>query len=77
MLFLQETLRFHPIAYHLTRVAEKDDIVPLATPIFTKSGQMLSEIPVRAGQSIVVSICAYNRCVELFCCHSGFRDSAL
>jgi len=57
----QETLRFHPIAYHLVRKAGHDDIIPLSTPIRTKSGQYITEIPVSKGQSVIASVCAYNR----------------
>lgn len=53
----------HPIVYHLSRAAGKDDVIPLSYPIRTKSGQMVSEIPVKAGQNIMVSVSAYNRCV--------------
>ena len=57
----QETLRFHAIVYHLFRRAGKDDVIPLASPIISKSGQTLTEIPVKEGQTILVSICGYNR----------------
>lgn len=58
---LQETLRFHSIVYHLTRQAGKDDVLPLSNPIETATGEVISEIPIAAGQEILVSICAYNR----------------
>ncbi len=60
-LFSKETLRFHPIVYHLGREAAKDDVIPLSKPVYGKSGEMISEIPVTAGQNIMISICAYNR----------------
>ena len=47
--------------YHLRRVAGKDDVLPLAEPIRTKTGEMLSQIPIAAGQAIQVSVAAYNR----------------
>lgn len=62
---VQETLRFHPIVYHLTRTAGKDDVLPLSNPIVTATGETISEIPIAAGQIIHVSICAYNRYVLL------------
>lgn len=58
---LKETLRYHPIVYHLTRDAAKDDVLPLSNPIVTATGETISEIPIAAGQVIQVSICAYNR----------------
>lgn len=63
---LQETLRMHPILYHLSRAAGKDDVLPLLYPIRTKTGEMISEIPLKAGQNIIVSIAAYNRCVAIY-----------
>jgi len=63
---IKETLRFHPIAYHLVRKAGHDDIIPLSTPIRTKSGQLITEIPVSKGQSVIASVCAYNRVPEVW-----------
>ena len=60
-LFLQETLRFHPIVFILQRVAVKDDVLPLSEPITLKSGEVVDAIPVKAGQWINISLCAYNR----------------
>lgn len=64
---LQETLRYHPIAYHLVKKAGHDDIIPLSTPIRTRSGQLVNEIPVSKGQSVIASVCAYNRQVASWC----------
>ena len=47
--------------YHLPRLAVKDDVLPLSKPIITVTGEVISEIPIAAGQEIMVSICAYNR----------------
>lgn len=63
---IKETLRMHPILYHLSRAAGKDDVLPLLYPIRTKTGEMISEIPLKAGQNIIVSIAAYNRIPELW-----------
>lgn len=60
---LQETLRIHPIVFHLQRVAVKDDIIPLSEPITSATGEVLNAIPVKAGQWIMASLCGYNRCV--------------
>ncbi|EKM52320.1 uncharacterized protein PHACADRAFT_260638 [Phanerochaete carnosa HHB-10118-sp] len=63
---LKETLRYHPIVYHLSRQASKDDVIPLAYPIMTKKGEMVSEIPVAAGQVIMPNIAVYNRLPQLW-----------
>ncbi|THG97108.1 hypothetical protein EW026_g4830 [Hermanssonia centrifuga] len=63
---MKETLRFHPIVYHLGREAAKDDVIPLSKPVYGKSGEMISEIPVTAGQNIMISICAYNRLPDVW-----------
>ncbi|KAI0701147.1 cytochrome P450 [Cerioporus squamosus] len=58
---IKETLRFHPIAYHLWRYAAKDDVIPLSDPVTGADGTVITEIPVSSGQSIVISICGYNK----------------
>ena len=63
---IQETLRYHPAIYHLGRVAKTDDVIPLAYPIHSLSGETVSSIPISKGQHILVSICAYNRCANFF-----------
>ncbi|KAK7043140.1 hypothetical protein VNI00_008494 [Paramarasmius palmivorus] len=57
---IKETLRLHPIVLRLTREAEEDDIIPLAYPVVSTSGELLSEIPVTKGQRIMISIFGYN-----------------
>ena len=57
----QETLRFHPIVYNIWRYAGKDDVIPLSDPVRGVDGTIISEVPVSAGQPIVISICGYNR----------------
>ncbi|GJE88905.1 cytochrome P450 [Phanerochaete sordida] len=63
---LKETLRFHPIVYHLARQAGKDDVIPLAYPVMTDKGEMISEIPVAAGQVIMPNIAVYNRLPQVW-----------
>lgn len=58
---LQEGMRLHPIVWTLVRAAGRDDVIPLAYPITSKSGEQISAIPVSKGQSIQLSICTYNR----------------
>ena len=57
----QETLRYHCIVYHLNRVASEDDVIPLAYPITTSTGEVITEIPVAAGQVVMPNIAVYNR----------------
>ncbi|KAH7884659.1 cytochrome P450 [Phlebopus sp. FC_14] len=58
---IKESLRLHPIVPTLLRDAESDDVLPLAQPIETESGKIIDEIPIAKGQTIVASICTYNR----------------
>ena len=58
---MKEVLRLHPIVYTLARVASRDDVLPLATPITTSDGEAVSEIPIPKGTECVISIWAYNR----------------
>ena len=43
-------LRVHPPGAYMDRVALKDDVVPLAHPITTPSGQILTSLKIKAGQ---------------------------
>nr|BAL05189.1 cytochrome P450 [Phanerodontia chrysosporium] len=63
---LKETLRYHPIVYHLAREASKDDVIPLAYPVTTIKGETVSEIPIAAGQIIMPNIAAYNRLPQVW-----------
>jgi len=58
---LQETLCFHPNAYHLFREAEEDDVLPLTTPVTLMDGRVIKELPIHQGQKIITSVSAYNR----------------
>jgi hypothetical protein len=53
----------NPIAFMLPRQSDREDVIPLSTPIRTKSGEEISAIPVTKGQSIYASIFTYNRYV--------------
>ncbi|PIL34048.1 cytochrome P450 [Ganoderma sinense ZZ0214-1] len=63
---IKETLRFHPIVVALQRVAEIDDVLPLAYPIASTSGEVVTEIPVRAGQLIHMSFAGYQRLPDVW-----------
>ncbi|KAM5543149.1 hypothetical protein V8D89_003023 [Ganoderma adspersum] len=63
---IKETLRFHSIVVALQRVAQKDDVLPLLYPITSTSGEVVTEIPVRAGQLIHMSFAGYHRLPEIW-----------
>ncbi|KIJ66116.1 hypothetical protein HYDPIDRAFT_110276 [Hydnomerulius pinastri MD-312] len=63
---IKEVLRYHCVAYHVHRVAGRDDILPLSQPITTESGEVINEVPIPKGTRIVASIAAYNRNTELW-----------
>ena len=61
--YSQEVLRFHPISPWVTRESAIDDVIPLAEPIMTTSGELVSQIEIASGTPVLVSTCAYNRSV--------------
>ncbi|VDC03589.1 unnamed protein product [Peniophora sp. CBMAI 1063] len=63
---LKEAMRLHPIVPWLERKAAQDDVLPLAHPIMTKSGKMISSIPISKGQEVYISMAAYNRNPEVW-----------
>ncbi|KAF8583570.1 cytochrome P450 [Ramaria rubella] len=58
---MKETLRYHPIATLLIREAGREDVIPLQTPLTTKTGEIISSIAVSKGQRVMLSFAAYNR----------------
>ncbi|KAI8971016.1 cytochrome P450 [Trametes punicea] len=58
---LKEILRFYPAVPHTYRQALHDDVIPLSRPVTTRSGKVVSEVPIRAGLRLILSVCAYNR----------------
>lgn len=56
-------MRLHPIVWDLIRTASRDDLIPLAYPVTTKSGEVISSIPISKGQDVPISISAYNMSV--------------
>ena len=58
-------MRLHPIIWSLGRVASRDDVIPLAFPITTTSGEQISSIPVKKGTVIDLAIHAYQRWVAI------------
>ncbi|KIJ27600.1 hypothetical protein M422DRAFT_271203 [Sphaerobolus stellatus SS14] len=63
---MKETLRYHPIVTVAVREAARDDIIPLAIPQKTKTGESITSVPVSKGQSFVMSLMAYNRLPEVW-----------
>ncbi|KIJ23530.1 hypothetical protein M422DRAFT_275874 [Sphaerobolus stellatus SS14] len=63
---MKETLRFHPIVPLLVREAARDDIIPLSIPQKTKTGEIITSVPISKGQHIELSLLAYNRLPEVW-----------
>ena len=61
---LKEILRYYPAVPHTYRQSLRDDVLPLSRPIVTRSGKTITEIPIRAGLRLNLSVCAYNRWVS-------------
>ena len=59
----QESLRLHPVVWKLGRVASRDDVIPLAFPITTESGEQVTSIPVKKGTIVDIETHAYQRYV--------------
>lgn len=78
---IKEILRFHPVVFHNHRQAGRDDVIPLAKPIKTKSGKVIGEIPIAKGTRVVLAIAAYNRWVGCWkvwgICNCGGADCVL
>ncbi|KAK1225579.1 hypothetical protein PQX77_011473 [Marasmius sp. AFHP31] len=63
---LKESMRYHPAAIRILRMAFVDDCLPLSESIKTESGKEISEIPVAKGQKVMLSIAGYNRNKEVY-----------
>ncbi|KAI0820536.1 cytochrome P450 [Trametes gibbosa] len=72
---VRETLRLHPAVPYMERQATKDDVIPLQYPFTTPEGRTISQIAVRAGQTIVVSTPCYNRSDLVWGDSSVFRPA--
>jgi cytochrome P450 len=58
---MKESMRLDPIIWRVARIASRDDVLPLAFPITTKSGKQITSIPIKKGTPIDISPIAYNR----------------
>ncbi|KAH8977852.1 cytochrome P450 [Lactarius akahatsu] len=63
---IKEGLRLHPIVHTLLKEATQDDVIPLSSPIVTKSGEQVSSIPVRKGTLVDLAVGVYNRLPEIW-----------
>ncbi|KAH7910527.1 cytochrome P450, partial [Hygrophoropsis aurantiaca] len=63
---VREALRVHPPVPGTIRVAMKDDVIPLDTPVTDKNGRVLTEIKVSKGDYIGIPILAINRSEALW-----------
>ncbi|KAH9018119.1 cytochrome P450 [Lactarius pseudohatsudake] len=63
---LKESMRLDPIIWYTARIASRDDILPLAFPITTKSGQQITSIPIQKGTPIDISLAVYNRLPDVW-----------
>ena len=55
------SLRLHPGIGHMERVASEDDTIPLKFPVKTPSGETITSIPVKAGQTIYIPVAAVDQ----------------
>ncbi|KAI0644554.1 PAH-inducible cytochrome P450 monooxygenase PC-PAH 4 [Trametes meyenii] len=63
---IKEGLRLHPGGAMVPRVATKDDVLPLAFPVVSTTGALITEILVKKGQTIIASFAAYQRLPEVW-----------
>ncbi|KAK0191730.1 cytochrome P450 [Armillaria mellea] len=63
---VHEVLRTHPAVSETTRVAAEEDILPLATPVVTKSGETVDNIVVAKGTMLITPIHTLNRSEEIW-----------
>ncbi|CDO77274.1 hypothetical protein BN946_scf184753.g24 [Trametes cinnabarina] len=63
---MKEVLRLHPIVYGLLREASRDDVIPLANPVTTTTGEVVDEIPIPKGTNCFISIWGYNRLPQIW-----------
>lgn len=62
----REGLRYHPSLPMTLRRASTDHILPLQHPIQGLNGEILTELPISAGQLVMIDIKAFNRQTDIF-----------
>ncbi|KAJ7275016.1 cytochrome P450 [Mycena rebaudengoi] len=63
---LKEVLRLYSTVPQTERVTAKDSVLPLSEPITTASGELITEIPVKKGQHLVIAISSYHRLTSVW-----------
>lgn len=63
---LKEILRLYSTVPQTERVAAKDSVLPLSAPITTPAGKVITEIPVKKGQHLVIAISSYHRLTSVW-----------
>ncbi|CAA7268933.1 unnamed protein product [Cyclocybe aegerita] len=63
---VKETLRFYSMVPYSERIAIKDTVIPVSQPITTRSGQQITQIPVKKGQYVQIAISSYHRLPSLW-----------
>lgn len=63
---VRETLRLHTPVASTLRVAVKDDILPLSTPVTDRDGKVHEFIQIRKGQTMLIPILPVNRDKEIW-----------
>ncbi|KAJ7176940.1 cytochrome P450 [Mycena filopes] len=63
---INEVLRLYSALPLTERVATADCILPLSQPVTTTSGHKISEIAIKQGQSLFVSIASYHRLTSIW-----------
>ncbi|KAI0633787.1 cytochrome P450 [Trametes polyzona] len=63
---VRETLRLHSAIGMLTRVAAKDDVIPLSEPFTDRNGKVQHEIRIAKGNKVVVPILAVHRSKDIW-----------
>jgi len=63
---VKETMRVHAPVPDTIRVAARDDVIPLGTPIVDTRGEMLHSVKIEKGQTFLVPILAINRSKALW-----------
>ncbi|KAJ7808494.1 cytochrome P450 [Mycena leptocephala] len=58
---IKEALRMYPATPFTDCVAAQDTIVPITGGVRTSTGEILTEIPVRQGQTVTVALGSYQR----------------
>ncbi|EEB96390.1 hypothetical protein MPER_04485 [Moniliophthora perniciosa FA553] len=64
--FVREVLRLYPPVPSTTRVAVKDDIIPLGEGYIGKDGKMKDHVCFKKGQTILIDIQAINRSKKIW-----------